>query len=280
MPHATVRSQVDPSEALPRIIGPSEPYRVGAVPWLGLIWTLIRTDFKVRYHGTLGGFVWALAKPLVMFALLMGVFSFVFGSDPDYRLNLIIGLFLWDFFGEGTKAGLVSLHSRGFLLTKARCPSWILVVTSISNSVITLAVFGVIILLVLLAAGRPPTLEAIGFFVAYATALVGIVIGFSLGASVLFLRYRDLNQVWEVVTQAGFFFAPIIYPLGVVPERLHVYFYVWPPTPIIEFSRAALVRGTTPTATAHVLLALVVAICLAGGVMLFRRFEPRAAEYL
>ena len=200
MPHASVRSEVDPSEALPRISRPSASYGVGAMPWLGLTWTLVRTDFKVRYHGTLGGFVWALVKPLVMFALLMGVFSFVFGSDPDYRLNLIIGLFLWDFFGEGTKAGLVALHSRGFLRTKARCPSWILVVTSISNSAITLAVFSVIILLFLLAAGRPPTLEAIGLYVAYATALVGIVIGFSLGGSVLFLRYRDLNQVWEVVT--------------------------------------------------------------------------------
>ena len=280
MPHASVRTNVNPSDALPRIGGASSAHEVGSIPWIGLIWTLVRTDFKVRYHGTLGGFAWALAKPLAMFALLMGVFSFVFGSDPDYRLNLIIGLFLWDFFAEGTKAGLVALHTRGFLVTKARCPSWILVVTSISNSAITLVVFSLIILLFLLAAGRPPTLHAVGLYLGYATALVGIVIGFSLGASGLFLRYRDLNQVWEVVAQAGFFFAPIIYPLGIVPERLHVYFYVWPPTPIIEFSRAALVRGETPTATAHVLLALVVVVCLAAGVTLFRRLERRAAEYL
>src|SRR5689334_13671530 len=70
----------------------------------GLVWTLIRTDFKVRYHGTTGGFVWALLKPLTMFVMLMGVFSFLFASDPNYKLNLIIGLFLWDFFAEGTKA--------------------------------------------------------------------------------------------------------------------------------------------------------------------------------
>ena len=66
--------------------------------------------------------------------------------------------------------------------------------------------------------------------------------GFSLATSVLFLGYRDLNQVWDVITQAGFFLAPIIYPLGIVPERFHIYFYLWPPTPVIEFSRAALVR--------------------------------------
>src|SRR3990172_10770910 len=82
---------------------------------LGLVWTLVRTDFKVRYHGTVGGFVWALLKPLTMFVLLMGVFSFLFAAERNYKLNLIIGLFLWDFFAEGTKAGLASLHARGFL---------------------------------------------------------------------------------------------------------------------------------------------------------------------
>src|SRR3954469_4141464 len=109
----------------------------------GLVWTLIRTDFKARYHGTLGGFVWALLKPMSMFVVLMGVFSFLFAANPLYKLNLIVGLFLWDFFAEGTKNGLTSLHARGYLLTKSRVPSWILVITSISNAVITLGVFGV-----------------------------------------------------------------------------------------------------------------------------------------
>ena len=79
----------------------------------GLIWTLVRTDFKARYHGTLGGFVWALLKPMCMFVVLMGVFSFLFASNPTYKLDLIIGLFLWDFFAEGTKSGLLSLQARG-----------------------------------------------------------------------------------------------------------------------------------------------------------------------
>ena len=75
-----------------------------AVVRAGLIWTLVRTDFKARYHGTIEGFVWALLKPLTMFVVLMSVFSFLF-PNPAYKLNLIIGLFLWDFFAEGTKTG-------------------------------------------------------------------------------------------------------------------------------------------------------------------------------
>src|SRR4029079_2601491 len=122
----------------------------------GLVWTLIRTDFKARYHGTIEGFVWALLKPLTMFLVLMAVFSFLF-RYATYKLNLIIGLFLWDFFAEGTKTGLTSLHAKGFLLTKARCPSWILVVTSISNALVTIAVFTVMVGSFLWLFGRAPT---------------------------------------------------------------------------------------------------------------------------
>jgi ABC-type polysaccharide/polyol phosphate export permease len=245
----------------------------------GLVWTLVRTDFKARYHGTASGFVWALLKPLAMFAVLMGVFSFLF-TDPTYKLNLIVALFLWDFFAEGTKTGLTSLHAKGFLLTKARCPSWILVVTSISNAVITFAVFTSIIAIFLLLVGRAPSAGAIALFVGYGVALVAIVVGFSLASSVLFLRYRDLDQVWDVVAHAGFFLAPIIYPLGIMPERLHFYFYLWPPTPIIEFSRAVLVRGSIPTRTAHLYLTADAAFILIAGIVIFRWLAPRAAEYL
>jgi lipopolysaccharide transport system permease protein len=246
----------------------------------GLIWTLVRTDFKARYHGTIGGFVWALLKPLSMFVVLMGVFSFLFASSPVYKLNLIVGLFLWDFFAEGTKSGLIALHTRGFLLTKARVPSWILVVTAISNAAITLLVFIAVMLLFLAWAGHLPTAAALIGFTGYCAALLAIVIGFSLAASVLFLRYRDLNQVWEVVLQAGFFIAPIIYPLDILPERFHFYLYVWPPTPVIEFSRAALVAGVMPTRTGHVYLAIDAAICLFAGAVIFWRLSPRAAEHL
>src|SRR5262249_45302983 len=128
----------------------------------GFVWTLVRTDFKTRYHGTLSGFCWALLKPLTMFAVLMSVFSYVFAATPNYRLDLIIGLFLWDFFAEGTKAGLVSLHAKGFLLTKARFPSWIVVLTSVSNALITLGVFVLVILGYLTLQGRAPGATSIG----------------------------------------------------------------------------------------------------------------------
>jgi ABC-type polysaccharide/polyol phosphate export permease len=257
----------------------------GAETWrqvdvAGLVWTLVRTDFKSRYHGTWGGFLWALAKPFGMFLVLMTVFSLIFASDPHYRLNLVVGLFLWDFFAEGTKVGLVSLHVRGFLLTKAKIPPWILVATSLSNALVTLLVFCVVIGLFLEVSGLTPSAGAFALFLWYLGHHVLIVLGVALGTSVLYLRYRDLDQVWDVVSHAGFFVAPIIYPLGILPERLHPYLYLWPPTPIIQFSRAVLVEGRVPSWRAHLCLTAGTVAILALGALIFRRHARRAAEYL
>jgi lipopolysaccharide transport system permease protein len=246
----------------------------------GLVWTLVRTDFKTRYHGTVGGFVWALLKPLSMFVVLLAVFSYVFAGEPQYRLDLIIGLFLYEFFQDGTKTGLLSLRAKGYLITKACFPSWIVVLTSASNAIITLAVFSLVLLAFLTLGGRAPAPAMIVLYVIYQLHFAAIVAGFSLAASGLFLRYRDLNQVWEVVSHAGFFVAPIIYPLGILPERLHGYLFLWPPTPVIVFSRSVLVEGEAPSVLAHALLSAEAGAIFGAGALIYRALAPRVAEYL
>ena len=124
-------------------------------------------------------------------------------------------------------------------------------VTSISNPLITLAVFNVVVVIFLAAGGRPPSIGAVALFFAYSVALVTIVIGFSLASSVLFLRYQDLNQVWEVVAQASSFWRRSS-PLGIVPERLHFYFYLWPPTPVAVLPRRARPRARADANRAHI----------------------------
>jgi len=264
------------------VIATTSPLTVAAKTpaWAGLVWTLIRTDFKARYHGTLSGFVWALLKPTAMFLVLVGVFSFIFEGQPNYRLNLILGLFLWDYFADGTKVGMISLSAKGFLVAKAQFPRWIVIVTSIANALITILVFASVFSIYLVVAGQHPGLRALLAFAGYLCALTAIVIGISLASSVLYLRFRDLNQIWDMAIQAGFFLSPVIYPLGVIPERYHAALYLWPPTPIIEFSRSALIGGVMPTATGHACLALMAVAIVAIGALIYARYAPRAAEYV
>lgn len=261
-------------------VGAGPAYPPARASLAGLVWTLVRTDFKARYHGTLGGFLWALLKPFAIFVVLLSVFSFVFASDPHYRLNLILGLFLWEFFAEATRVGLVSLHARGYLLTKARTPAWILVATSASNALVTLLAASLIIGVFLGFAGRAPSAIAAGLYLVYVLHYLVIVVGISLATSVLFLRYRDLNQVWEVVTQAGFFLAPVVYPLDILPPEVHTVLYLWPPTPVIQLARALLVRDQVPTLLAHGLLTVGTVVVFGAGALVFRQYAPRAAEYL
>src|SRR6476646_5230200 len=197
----------------------------GRAHYGGLVWTLIRTDFKTRYHGTIGGFVWALLKPLTMFLVLLAVFSYVFASEPQYKFDLIIGLFLYEFFQESTKAGLLSIRAKGYLLTKAKFPSWIVVVTSASNAVITLALFSCVLVTFLALTGRAPTPLGVALYALYQALFFLMVAGFSLAVSLLFMCSLYLNQVLEVLTNAGSCSAPIIYPIGILPERVHAYLY-------------------------------------------------------
>ena len=246
----------------------------------GALWTLVRTDFKVRYHGTVMGFVWAMLKPIAMFVVLMSVFTFVFSDQPDYTIRLVLGLFLYDYFQESTKAGLVSLHAKGYLIGRSRFPRWLLVLASTANPLLVIATASLAIVTCLALMGRAPGLLAIALYCLYVVLFAVIVIGFSLAASVLFVRYRDLNQVWDVIAQAGLFVAPIIYPIGVLPERLHYLVYLWPPTPVIEFSRSVLIEGVVPTAPAHALLVGAAAASLACGSLVYRRLAPSTPEHL
>jgi len=246
----------------------------------GALWTLVRTDFKVRYHGTVMGFVWAMLKPLAMFVVLMSVFTFVFPSQDDYALRLVLGLFLYDYFQEATKTGLVSLHAKGYLIGRSRFPRWLLVVASTANPLLVVLTASGAILACLAVTGRTPAPLALALFLLYLLLFSAIVIAFSLASSVLFVRYRDLNQIWEVAVQAGLFVAPIIYPIDVLPERYHRLVYLWPPSSVIEFSRAVLLDGAPPSLRAHLCLVAATAASLAAGIAVYRRFGPGVPEHL
>ena len=107
-----------------------------------------------------------------------------------------------------------------------------------------------------------------------------MVAGFSLAASVLFMRYRDLNQVWEVVTHAGFFVAPIIYPIGILPERVHALSVrVAADAGHPVFAKRPRRRPHSVAPRSRVAVAET-AIVLGTGVLVYRARAPRVAEEL
>lgn len=183
-----------------------------------LLGELVKTDFKLRYQGSVLGYLWAVLKPLLMFAILYLVFSKIlrFGDDiPHYPVYLLTGTVLWNFFTECTSQGIQAIVQRGDLLRKISFPKYIVVVSATATALINLAINLCVIIVFALLNGVLPTwawlLVPLSILELYALSLG---ISFLLGA--INVKYRDVTSIWDVLVQALFYAVPIIYPISMV----------------------------------------------------------------
>ena len=183
-----------------------------------LLKELTKTDFKLRYQGSILGYLWALLRPLMMFAILYIVFAKLlkFGSDiPHYPVYLLTGTTLWSFFTECTNQGIQAIVNRGELIRKICFPKYIIVVSSTLTAVINLFInFIVIIIFALINGVTPSWTWLIVPFVAFELYTLALGISFLLGA--INVKYRDVTSIWDVCIQALFYAVPIIYPITMV----------------------------------------------------------------
>ena len=183
-----------------------------------LLKELTITDFKLRYQGSVLGYLWALLRPLMMFAILYIVFAKLLkigGDIPHYPVYLLVGTTLWSFFTECTSQGIQAIIQRGELLRKICFPKYIVVVSSTLTAVINLLINLAVVIVFALINGVTPSLTwlivPVLIFELYTLALG---ISFLLGA--INVKYRDITSIWEVLTQALFYAIPIIYPIAMV----------------------------------------------------------------
>ncbi len=185
-----------------------------------LLSELTRTDFKLRYQGSVLGYLWALLRPLMMFAILYLVFGQLlkFGSDiPHYPVYLLAGTTLWSFFTECTSQGIQAMVNRGDLIRKISFPKYIVVVSATLTAVINMLINLVVVVIFALINGVEPSwswlLVPLSLFEIY---ILSLGISFLLGA--INVRYRDITSIWDVLTQALFYATPIIYPISMIAE--------------------------------------------------------------
>ncbi|MBU2025271.1 MAG: ABC transporter permease [Patescibacteria group bacterium] len=246
-----------------------------------LIWTLAKTDFKMRYHGSVLGYIWAILKPLFLFLILNFVFSQVIGRGagiPHYSLQLITGLILWNFFAEGTMAGLTSFISKANIVTKIYFPRWIVIIASTLNSLLVFLASLIIMIGFFIFYGVHPSPVEILTAAFYIFGIYILIFSFSLIAAPLYLKFRDLAQIWEVLTQALFFAAPIIYPLSILPEKYHKLVLLNPMGILIHYSKIVLIEHRFPGFDNHLILITLVLSLLAAGLIFFNKKEKRIAE--
>ncbi|MBR0432040.1 ABC transporter permease [Candidatus Saccharibacteria bacterium] len=183
-----------------------------------LLKELTKTDFKLRYQGSVLGYLWALLRPLMMFAILYIVFAKLLkigGDIPHYPVYLLTGTTLWSFFTECTSQGIQAIVIRGDLLRKISFPKYIVVVSSTLTAVINLLINLVVIIIFALINGVSPSWSwlVVPIFIVELYCL-SLGIAFLLGA--INVKYRDITSIWDVLVQALFYAVPIIYPITMV----------------------------------------------------------------
>ncbi|MDO8507927.1 MAG: ABC transporter permease [bacterium] len=190
--------------------------------YANLIRELAITDFKLKYKGSFFGYLWSLVKPLLLFLVLYTVFTKIFklgNSIPDYPVYLLLGITLWGFFAETTNLCMNSIVGRGDLIRKVYFPKLILPVSSSISSLITLVLNLFVVFGFALYTHVPLTINLLLLPLVILEFYV-LVLGVSFFLASLFVRFRDVGHIWDVLLQALFYATPIIYPLTLVPNRL------------------------------------------------------------
>lgn len=219
-----------------------------------LLKQLVKTDFKLRYQGSVLGYLWTLLRPLALFCILYIVFvKFLSVGEqvPYFAVYLLLGIVFWNYFVEVTMGSVGAIVDKGDLMRKLSFPRYVIIVAGSFGAFINLMINMVVVFFFMLLSHVP--LRANGLLVVLPLAelfIFSLSIGLLLSA--LYVRFRDVNYIWEVALQAGFYATPILYPITLVMAMSMAaakLLMLNPMAQIIQDARAFLVTPETQTIT-------------------------------
>jgi ABC-2 type transport system permease protein len=257
--------------------------------FVNLTTTLAVSDFKLRFFGSALGYLWTLMRPLLLFGVLYVVFTEIvrFGEGVEnYPVYLLSAIVLFTFFGETTTRGVTSLIERENLLRKIRFPRLVIPLAVTLHALFNLGLNLIVVFIFVLASGIAPRLSWLEL-----VPLVAVLILFATGVtmllSALYVRYRDMQPIWEVVLQILFYASPVIYVTETIPESIRKEAMANPITAVLTQMRHVLIDPGAPTAAdvmggpGWLLIPLAVVLAtFALGTWVFMREAPRIAENL
>ena len=255
-----------------------------------LTWTLAYSEWRLKFFGSVLGYFWQLARPLLLFGIYFVIFTqFVdlSGDQPYYAPTLLMGIMLYQFFAEVTGASVGSVVGRENLVRKIHFPRIVIPLAVVLGATFNLLINMVAVGVFMAAAGVPVRASWLWFIPCFVFLLV-LVTGLAMLLSALFVRFRDVQPIWEVVTLATFYATPILYPL----ERVSVdwgqdIIMLNPLSVVVQQLRHAIFNPAAPSALEAVnhgwLLLIPIGLTFgvfALGFRVFNRSAPSVAEDL
>jgi ABC-2 type transport system permease protein len=270
---------------LRRVRAPSDDFR----RLVSLTWTLAVTEWRLKFYGSFLGYLWSLARPFALFGVIYLVFSeFANLGDnvPGYAVYILFSLVLFQFFAEIAGGSVQSLVARENLLRKIRFPALVIPMSIALTAVFNLAMTLIAVALFAIASGIYPTWTWLELPVLVAVLLV-FASGLGMLMSVLYVRYRDVQPIWEVLSQALFYASPVLYVATMVPAKFQRAYLSNPIASVLTQMRHAIVDPQAPNvwtaigAPIRMLVPIgIVAVTVGLGTWIFRREAPRIAENL
>ncbi len=255
-----------------------------------LLWLMSVTEFKKTFFGTALGYLWSLVRPLMLFAVLLAVFTQIFkvGSQvPHYPVLLLFNIVLFGLFQEGTGGAVSSVLAQEGIVRKTQFPRLVIPIAVVLTAFFTFCLNMIVVFAFMLGFGVTPMWTWL-LFPAILLPLLVFICALAMLLSALNVRFRDVAIIWTVVALALNYATPIIYPLKIVPEGfLKQVLLANPLTPIFQQARVWMIDpgAYSPFAIASSPWPLIVAaviyvtVCVLG-VWVFNREAPRIAEQL
>ena len=236
------------------------------------------SDFKLRYKNSILGFFWSLIEPLLMLSVSYFVFSYFMKMNVEhYQLFLLAGIISWNMLTRGTGLGLNSILGKPALVNKIYFPREILVISSSITSLLMTLLEFIVLGIFMMIFKVMPTKTIIYFPIVLSIEFI-LVLGLSFGLASLNVYYRDIQYIWAVILQAGFFLSPIVYPISIIPEKSVWIIKLNPMTIIIDILRGSTVYNTVPVSKELIYIIVSSIIVLVIGYIIFLKLEPRFAE--
>lgn len=255
-----------------------------------LSWIIGLTEYRLTYFGSALGYLWSLARPLMLFGVLYVVFSQIvdFGGDiPNYPVLLLMNIVLFNFFSDATTRAVTAVVERESLVRKMQFPRLVIPLARVFSALMNLGLSLVAVLVFLLGYGLQPRLSWLGL-VLTVLPLAVLTLCVSMLLSALYVRFRDIGPIWAVLSIVLFYGSPVLYAIDKVPEDYQVWMMrLNPLADLLEQTRKWVIDADAPGAAAAagggawILMPIAIGIstCVLG-VWVFNHEAPRIAERL
>jgi ABC-2 type transport system permease protein len=245
---------------------------------------LVKTNFKLRYKGSVLGFLWVLMKPFLLFLILYIVFSKLSGSrgqlsSNEYAIYLLSGLIVFTLFNEGIIMGMNSLKQRSKLILKINFNRFIAILSSITIALINFFINIIILGIISVVIGVGITWGSFLYMLLVLFTLLAFLLGISLFTSIALIRLRDLSHITQLGMRLIFYASTIFMPIDVIPAKWQFIVRYNPVAVFVGSFRSALMYGhITRFKFILALLAFSIAMIITGR-WFFRKNVKEVAEH-